>query len=179
MQTQTTPNLKGAIDSFSETELISVLKHYLPSQTPLKDFIHHNSLHAFQDMKFYDAVFKASKIFGFQPTLVLNDFRKLYQIGRIDEIILDKVIRERKGDDGVLKWKERVVRHEFDEHNEQRIGQLRSQWKKLFHIDLDNLVQPFLFRLLSSFLDQGISIWEFPIGNLGFLESIQEFLKNC
>ena len=63
--------------AFDESHILHELKHYLPSQTPLKDFIHHNSLHAFQGMKFYDAIFKASKIFGFQATMELNDFRKL------------------------------------------------------------------------------------------------------
>ncbi|MBP6414807.1 MAG: DUF2309 family protein, partial [Bacteroidia bacterium] len=50
---------------FNESEVIELLKHYLPTQTPLKDFIHHNSLHAFQKSKFYDAIFQASEIFGF------------------------------------------------------------------------------------------------------------------
>ena len=82
---------------FDEIHVVHELKHYLPSQTPLKDFIHHNSLHAFQNMKFYDAIFKASKIFGYQATLPLLDFRRLYKIGRIHEAVLDRIISERKG----------------------------------------------------------------------------------
>ncbi len=58
---------------FDEAHVLHELKHYLPTQTPLKDFIHHNSLHAFQHMKFYDAIFKASKIFGYQVTLQLTE----------------------------------------------------------------------------------------------------------
>ncbi|MBP6557899.1 MAG: DUF2309 domain-containing protein, partial [Flavobacterium sp.] len=61
-----------------------------------------------------------------------------------------------------------------DDHNEQRIGKLRANWKAVYHIHLDNLVQPFLFRFLCSYLDQGISIWDFPIGNKGFLEAVKE-----
>jgi len=59
--------------SFNEAQVILELKHFLPSQQALKDFIHHNSLHAFQHLKFYDAIFKASKIFGFQAHLELTE----------------------------------------------------------------------------------------------------------
>ena len=81
---------------FDEEHILHELKHYLPSQTPLKDFIHHNSLHAFQSMKFYDAIFKASNIFGYQATMELNDYRKLFEIGRIRSEILDKIIVDAK-----------------------------------------------------------------------------------
>ncbi len=83
-------------NQFDEKHVLHELKHYLPTQTPLKDFIHHNSLHAFQSMKFYDAIFKSSKIFGHQATLPLVDFRKLFKIGRINNAILDKVITDAK-----------------------------------------------------------------------------------
>ena len=82
---------------FNEKHVLDELRHYLPSKTPLKDFIHHNTLHAFQGSKFYDAIFKASKIFGFQSTLQLNDFRRLYKIGRINSDIIERIIIETKG----------------------------------------------------------------------------------
>lgn len=164
--------------TFDEAKTLHKLAHYLPSQTPLKDFIHHNTLHAFQGMNFYDALFKASKIFGFKPTLPLKDFRKLIDTGRIDSTILARVISERKGEENTDYWLNKVVNESFDEHNEQRIGKLRANWKTIHHLDLDNLVQPLLFRILSNFLDQGIAIWEFPLGNIGFLDAIRNIEKN-
>jgi uncharacterized protein YbcC (UPF0753/DUF2309 family) len=163
---------------FSEHHILHELKHYLPSQTPLKDFIHHNTLHAFQHLRFYDAIFKASKIFGFQPTVPLCDFRKLYQIGRINEDILNRVISERKGKEQHTIWKDYVLFKAYNGHKDQRIGKLRANWSSIFKLDLDNLVQPLLFRVLSNYLDQGIAIWDFPIGNIGFLDAVKEIEKN-
>lgn len=44
-------------------------------------------------------------------------------------------------------------------------------------MDLDNLVQPLLFRILCSYLDHGISIWKFPMDQGGFLASLQSLEK--
>ncbi len=164
--------------SFNEQHVLHQLKHYLPSQTPLKDFIHHNSLHAFQPMKFYDAIFTASTIFGYQATLPLQDFRKLYEIGRIRENILEKVISERKGESNIAAWKEKAIIGSYDENNDYRIGKLRGHWKHAYKINLDNLVQPLLFRLLSSYLDQGISLWDFPVETAGLLSSVRNLERN-
>ena len=159
---------------FNEQQLLHELKHYLPTQTPLKDFIHHNSLHAFQDMKFYDAIFRASKIFGYQVTLQLKEFRKLYKTGRIKSEVLEKVIIDRKGEEYLERWKYSVVYKSHYDSTIPRIGRLRENWKKQYEIDLDNQVQPLLFRVLCSYLDQGISIWDFPVTNMGFLDAIRE-----
>ena len=80
---------------FDERHALHELKHFLPSQNALKDFIHHNSLHPFQNLKFYDAIFKAAGIFGYQVTLQLTEYRELYQIGRIKHDILEKTISDR------------------------------------------------------------------------------------
>src|SRR5688572_30887464 len=93
---------------FDEDEVLHELKHYLPTQTPLKDFIHHNSLHAFQNMKFYDAIFRASKIFGYQVTLQLTEYRALYKNGRIKDNILEQIIKKRQGLENLAIWKENL-----------------------------------------------------------------------
>ena len=164
---------------FEENHVLHELKHYLPSQTPLKDFIHHNSLHAFQTLKFYEAIFKASKIFGYQVTLQLMEFRQLYKNGRIKEDILERVILERKGTVLLEEWKGNLLSKEYDSSNSARIGALRANWKSQYKMDMDSLVQPLLFRILCSYLDQGIAIWNFPgENNKGFLASISELEAN-
>lgn len=76
-------------------------------------------------MKFYDAIFKASKIFGFQATLPLTDFRKLFEVGRIHDSILERTIVENKGEKNLHQWKNIVLSKQYDEHNDQRIGKLK------------------------------------------------------
>jgi len=163
---------------FDEKHVLHELKHYLPTQTSLKDFIHHNSLHAFQAMKFYDAIFKASKIFGYQVTLQLTEFRELYRIGRIKNSILERVISEQKGAENVKLWKENLLNKNYEVWGSPRVGLLRANWKTHYKMDLDNLVQPLLFRILCSYLDQGISLWKFPMDDSGFLSSLRYLEKN-
>jgi len=143
---------------FDEQHLLHELKHYLPTQGPLKDFVHHNTLHAFQDMKFYDAIYKASTIFGYQTTLSLAEYRSLYAINRINPDILTRVIKDRKGNQDTEEWLTRCLSKEYDETIEPRVGKLRSTWKQLYPIDMDNAVQPLLFRIICSYIDQGIAI---------------------
>ncbi|MEP7373323.1 MAG: DUF2309 domain-containing protein [Chitinophagaceae bacterium] len=163
---------------FDELHVLHELKHYLPSQQALKDFIHHNSLHAFQHMKFYDAIFKASKIFGFQVHLQLQEYRDMYTTGRIREDVLQMVIANKKGMDVIDEWKRKLISKSYDTINHPRIGQLRKQWKDIYHLDLDNKVHPLLFRILCGFLDQGIAIESFPVVSKPFIESIKEMEQN-
>ncbi len=163
---------------FDEHHVIDKLKHYLPTQTPLKDFIHHNTLHAFQGMKFYDAIFKASEIFGFEVTFPVDDYRELYRNGRIRADILSKVINERKGEKDSAFWKKNALTKQYTDPFAPRVGRLRANWKSIYKIDLDTLVQPLLFRILSSYLDQGIALWHFPNEDKGLLYAIKELEEN-
>ncbi len=158
---------------FDEQRLLHELKHYLPTQGPLKDFVHHNTLHAFQDMKFYDAVFKASAIFGFQTTFSLTEYRDLYRIKRITPKILARTIRERKGDEHFEEWHFNVLHKMYSWAIEPRVGKLRSEWKRLYPLDMDNAVQPLLFRIICSYIDQGIAISPFPFEDKGLLNALR------
>src|SRR5215208_4070112 len=92
---------------FDEQHVLHELKHFLPSQQALKDFIHHNTLHALQHMRFYDAIFKASKIFGFQVHLQLSEYRAMYKTGRIRKDVLEMVIANKKN--LVDEWKNNLL----------------------------------------------------------------------
>lgn len=159
---------------FDESHLLHVLKHYLPTQGPLKDFIHHNTLHAFQDMKFYDALNKASAIFGYQTTLTLTEYRDLYAIKRITPDMLAKVIRQRKPSEDFDTWHTRALDKEYDWTLEPRVGRLRDEWRQRYFVDIDNAVQPLLFRIICSYIDQGIAISPFPFEDKGLLNALRD-----
>lgn len=163
--------------TFDEKHILHELKHYLPAQAPLMDFVHHNTLHAFQHMPFNKAIYHASSIFGYKVSLSLAEYRAHYYSGRITEPILEKVISARKGPNEVQAWRNKMLTGQYKRH-QPRIGSLRANWKKKYQIDIDSLVHPLLFRILCTFLDQGISIWNFPVRHKGFLTSIRQLEKN-
>ena len=58
---------------------IEHIAHWLPTQGPLKDFIHHNTLHSVQHHPFHEGVAIAAKIFGARSYLALSYYQNLYQ----------------------------------------------------------------------------------------------------
>lgn len=158
---------------FDEHEILHELKHYLPAQAPLKDFIHHNTLHAFQKLKFGKAIYTASTMLGYRVSLSLAEYRSLYESGRIKKSVLERILTQQKGIGQVENWKHKLLYESYHKPS-PRIGSLRANWKREYQIDLDSLVHPLLFRILCSFLDQGIAMWNFPVWHKGFLASVRE-----
>ncbi|WAC12368.1 YbcC family protein [Dyadobacter pollutisoli] len=164
--------------SFDEHEVLHELKHFLPAQAPLKNFIHHNTLHAFQTFKFHDGLRRASEIFGYKVSLSIEEYRALFNAKRITQDILEKVLLEKKGASNTIEWRDKVLFKKFLPSASPRIGALKANWMRQYRIDLDSVVHPILFRILCSYLDQGISIWNFPVREKGFLASIREMEEN-
>lgn len=163
---------------FDVDEVLHLLKHYLPAQAPLKDFIHHNTLHAFQNQNFFEGLRHASEIFGYKVAMQLDEYRERYHKGEIHPDILDKAILRNCGGGNLEAWRERLLTREYDTYPLPLVGRLRSVWKTAYHLDFDALVHPLLFRLLCSYLDQGVSMWDFPASQGGFLHSCQELERN-
>ena len=163
---------------FDEKHILHELVHYLPSQLALKDFVHHNSLHSFQDKEFFEGIFSASKIFGIQVTFNLNEYRKLYEQGRIKTEVLDRVIIKSKGANALATYRTKMLLGSYDHESNARIGKMRANWKKQYEIDLDNMVHPLLFRILGSYLDQGIALWAFPFEKKGLIKAIKTLETN-
>jgi uncharacterized protein YbcC (UPF0753/DUF2309 family) len=163
---------------FNEQEVIHELKHYLPAQAPLKDFIHHNTLHAFQNLKFEEATRRAAKMFGYRVSLPLKEFRELYRNKKIAHANLERVIIEKKGKENLEIWLHNALEKQYDTSMMSRIGQLRSNWRSKYYLNIDSVTHPKLFRILCSYLDQGIALWKFPEDDKGFLTTLREIEKN-
>ncbi len=161
----------GALDVHA---LLHHLAHHLPSQAPLKDFIHHNTLHSFQELPFHAGLAKASATLGYRTYLSLDEFRELHRKRTIRDEVLDRVLGWHLSAKEVAAWRERLISGSFETPRPRRVGALRATWKREYHIDLDSQVHPLLFRFVNSYFDQGIAMWRFPIWDKGLLESLRE-----
>src|SRR5271155_1838303 len=78
-------------------EVIGHASHVLPAQGPITVFIHHNTLHAFEDMPFHEAVKKGAQVFGCHPYLSEDKYRDALARGRIRFSDLQDVLEEDLG----------------------------------------------------------------------------------
>ena len=74
--------------------MVKHLEHVLPGQAPIKDFVHHNTLHGYQHLHFTEALEGACETTGTYGYLSQDEFVELYREGRINRQDLLAVIRE-------------------------------------------------------------------------------------
>ncbi len=68
--------------------------HLLPDQAPIRVFIHHNTLHAFQHLHFHDAVLMGRDVYGAEPYVSEAHFREKMASGRITHDDLEAALRD-------------------------------------------------------------------------------------
>lgn len=149
--------------SFDLDGSIKRIGHWLPLQNPIKDFIHHNTLHAVQNRTFHEAVAIASQLYGARISLPLCYFQKRHQEGRIYEFAIDMAIQSqspsRQTQEAIRKAM--LQKDDLAHYPPPSIALegIRQSWMTGLGVNLDAQTHPILFRLISSFLDQGISHW--------------------
>jgi uncharacterized protein YbcC (UPF0753/DUF2309 family) len=79
------------------THVIDRLAHLLPAQGPISIFIHHNTLHAFEDSSFEAAVEAAAERLDREPYLAESRYRRKLASGRILAKDVDAVLVEDLG----------------------------------------------------------------------------------
>jgi uncharacterized protein YbcC (UPF0753/DUF2309 family) len=93
----------GPPDSYEHSPLARVIdqvSHLLPAQGPISIFIHHNTLHAFEEQTFEDAVEQAGARFDCQPFLSEARYRAKLASGRILAKDVEAVLADELGERG-------------------------------------------------------------------------------
>lgn len=72
--------------------LIGKLAHILPAQGPISIFIHHNTLHGYEHLRFEDAVERAADEFQCQPYLSEERYRAKLAVGRIRAADVERLV---------------------------------------------------------------------------------------
>ena len=67
----------------------------------------------------------------------------------------------------------KVLNKSYDFNIVPEVGLFRKNWQRFYHIDLDNAIQPLLFRIIGSYLDQGIALWHFPFEDKGLIAAVK------
>lgn len=70
------------------------LAHVLPAQAPLRDFVHHNTLHAFEHLPFAEALGEAARLTGARPWLDDKRSRALFRQGRVNSSDIAAALRQ-------------------------------------------------------------------------------------
>ena len=179
-------------------------------QGPIGVFVHHNTLHAFQDLPFERAVIEACHLLGAEPYLSEAAYRAELARGRIhvedidavldrepDAVIFPKLSRHslrrammtpgvREFDAATILWRA----EQGDLARDFRQAALRALFDACFtrviaHEEepapprpVDEIIHPWLIRLCSVFLDQGMAYWPMPRRERGFYASVRLLLKS-
>lgn len=159
---------------WNSKQSIDLIRKYLPAQAPLKDFVHHNTLHAFQNYSFFEACKTASDFFGYKCTLSIEEYRVLYEQHKIKEEILEDRIIKNVGRENADDWIYKLFHSKYNLNLNGQLFKLRSKWKSEFNLDIDAEVQLKLFKLVAAYLDQGIAQWNANNVTNGLLLYIQE-----
>lgn len=77
-------------------QMVAHLQHVLPGQAPIKDFVHHNTLHGYQHLHFNEALQVADKTTGIYGYMGQDEYVGYYREGRITRDDIYAVIRADK-----------------------------------------------------------------------------------
>lgn len=207
--------MQSAISQLSEDRhnrlrrVVEHVAHLLPKQGPIGVFVHHNTLHSFENVPFEQAVIEAWQLFGAEPYVSETQYRAELARGRIhiddinavldsepDGVVIPGLSRHslrrammtpgvREFDAATIMWRS----EQGDLARDFRRPDLRALFEaclaRTFAQEedpepasgVDEIIHPWLIRLCSVFLDQGMAYWSMPHRENGFYASVRTLLS--
>lgn len=157
--------------------MLDRVAHWLPTQGPIKDFVHHNTLHAFEGMRFHDGLGAAARLYGASFAMPGSFYWAAYQHGEITESALGRALALACADPAARnEARGRMLAAPIEGPSFPGVTRagLRARWtERLGGVALERRSHLYLFRLIGAYLDQGLAIWEMPgADRLGFFDAV-------
>lgn len=168
----------NSAESLTIEEILKEIRHYLPSQGPIKDFIHHNTLHAFQEhdgLSFHEAIRQASSLYGSKEYLPLNEYRALYASEKISDEAIDFVLKN-EGDAG-SRLRHAMLTADLPPETKRpgfRRGGYLYEITQSYGVMLEETVHPMVYRLVANYVDQGIAAISMSQGQPDFWHALRK-----
>lgn len=154
-------------------------RHLLPDQGPLPFFVHHNTIHHFESYDFFEGVKQAGRTYGAKSFMSEEEFLLAFQQGRITASVLYKEIKEYIRNHhlnippdilfNLMTEKPRVRREPgarilqfVNDTAYQRPGYYKEAIQITHNQNIDELMEPVLFRFFPSYFDLGLAYWLMP-----------------
>ncbi len=137
---------------------------WLPEQRPLSIFVHNNPLEPLEHMHFHAVCEAATRIRGARTTLAYERYRQM---------LADHQLR---GEDvaAAMTHIEKLSLDRVDDLPVPRSGTLLlSLVRPEMEIEIGEMVDGFLMRILPAFLDLGSALWPMPNRERGLLETMR------
>lgn len=144
----------------SFAEILKELRHFLPYQGPIKDFVADNILYMFRDMglTFHEALRKASSLYGALEYRPIAEYRKAFGAGKISDEAIEFVLAAEGGD--AVSLREAMFHHPVPDEMHRSGFRSRGYLKSISEktgIAVEEEVHPALYRLIANYLDQGVA----------------------
>lgn len=193
--------MKKITEMINLVELNRFAKKYLPSQGPLEYFVHHNTLHSFEEFEFYDALNLANSMYGAKTKKSLLWYHQKYNENRIKDEDLKHIINLKYPE---LRFDDPIVQHLLFYHEQQESivdeidfnnflakninleKNLPGEFKRANtfwdHISkphekvrLLTVIEALKTKFYSSYFDKGVAYWMMEDRDQGILASFLEY----
>jgi uncharacterized protein len=177
--------------------VISEVKSIMPIQGPLEFFVHHNTLHEFENLPFKEGILKGQNLYQGHVLKSLNDYQSDLKSKKINPLNFNEQIKKflTENDlhselfdlcydlllieDNNLKQTSQVsdLFNDLREVRNSRSKFYSTALKQNYDIDMHEVISPTIFRFCSLYFDHGISYWNMPTREKGLLKTFISFYK--
>lgn len=148
------------------------LARYLPTQGPIRNFIHHNTLGEFQKegYTFHEALRTAADLYGAKTYFSVEEYIHLYEKNEIIDVAIERVLKREK-----LSLETKTALFDLRNYRDENPSAFKQRgllwlFGERHGVHVDEVLNPVVVRIVANYLDQGVL-------SLGFADRAATFWK--